>query len=89
MYWWFFFFISLSIFISLVLHCPFFFYFLICLFQSILLNKGTLFKIDHQSGVLQTEGGPEDFDRESFTNYTITFEVGVYFNNIPLYILTL
>lgn len=35
----------------------------------------TLFKIDHQTGVLQTEGGPNDFDRESFANYTITFEV--------------
>lgn len=35
----------------------------------------TLFKIDHETGLLQTEGGPNDFDREAFTNYTITIWV--------------
>lgn len=46
-----------------------------CTCINVFLLLGNLFKIDHQTGLLQTEGGPDDFDRESFTNYTITIQV--------------
>uniref|UniRef100_A0A1X7VA24 Cadherin domain-containing protein n=1 Tax=Amphimedon queenslandica TaxID=400682 RepID=A0A1X7VA24_AMPQE len=42
---------------------------------NIINDPRSLFKIGHNTGLLQTEGGPEDFDRETFSSYTIIIQV--------------